>query len=83
MKIQLNKDELATLTRYYEAVKRVGRSGGFQGLTKLVYQKTSLSGEMELTDEELGRCVRYMISYGPGGFQDSFLRRVFRRVLRL
>ena len=83
MKIQLNKDELAVLMKYHEAVQRVGRSGGFQGLTKLIHRQTSESGEMELTDEELGRCVRYMISYGPGGFQDSFLRRVFRRVLRL
>ena len=83
MKIQLNKDELELLNKYYKAVLRVGRSGGFQGLTKMIYQRTSQSGEMELTDEELGRCVRYIISYGPGGFQDSFLRRVFRRVLRL
>jgi len=83
MKIQLNKEEQEILIKYYKAVLRVGRSGGFQGLTKLIYRKTSKSGEMELTDEELGRCVRYMISYGPGGFQDSFLRRVFRRVLRL
>ena len=83
MKIQLSDTEREILKKYYDAVIRVGRSGGFQGLTIMIYEATNATGELELTDAQLGRVVRYIISYGPGGFQDSFLRRVFRRVLRL
>jgi hypothetical protein len=84
MKLQLYKDELALLIKYHRDVERVGRSGGFQGLTRLVYNNTNIeTGEMELSDDQLGRCLRYMISYGAGGFQDSFLRPVFRRLLKL
>lgn len=84
MKIQLNANELAVLIKYRHDVERVGRSGGFQGLTKLIFACTDTdTGEIDLTDEQLGKCIRYMISYGHGGFQDSFLRPVFRRVLKL
>ena len=80
-KIKLNADELTILFGYG---KRANGSGGFQYLTRLLCARINRStGELNLTDKQLGRCVRYMLSYGRGGFQDSFLRPVFRRVLKL
>jgi len=81
MTVTLNKEELAVLIDYG---MRPNRSGGFQGLTKALYERVNkVTGELEITDELLGRSMRYMISYGRGGFQDSFLRPVFRRLLKL
>jgi hypothetical protein len=80
-KIKINAEELAILFDY--GVRSNG-SGGFQYLTRLLCALVNkATGELDLTDKQLGRCVRYMINYGRGGFQDSFLRPVFRRVLKL
>ncbi|WP_147150829.1 hypothetical protein [Neoasaia chiangmaiensis] len=52
--------------------------GGFQ--QKFFADKNRLdaeTGEIRLTDCELGKIIRYC-SYGPGGFQNE-LRRIFKR----
>lgn len=81
MTIILNKEELAILMDYG---RRPNRSGGFQGLTKKLYDRVNkITGELELDDVLLGRIMRYAKNYRQGGFQDSFLRPVFRRTLKL
>lgn len=81
MKIQLNKEELAILIDYGS---RANKSGGFQNLTRALFQRVNKqTGELELDDVLLARVMRYATHYRQGGFQDSFLRPVFRRTLKL
>jgi len=68
---RLHDDEIAALH------KQLGE-GGFQ--QKFLSDSSRLdraSGEIRLTDRELGKIIRYC-SYGPGGFQ-SDLRLIFAR----
>ncbi len=51
--------------------------GGFQGLAPKLQAKTKTTGELSLTDEEIGVIVRHM-SYEQSGFRDR-LRKVFLR----
>lgn len=81
MKIKLNQQELAKLIDYGS---RSNGSGGFQGLTRALYNKVNKeTGELDLDDVLLARVMRYAKNYRQGGFQDSFLRPVFRRTLKL
>lgn len=81
MKIQLNKNELAVLVDY--GTRRNG-SGGFQSLTKALYNRVNkVTGDIELDPVLLERVMRYAKKYRQGGFQDTFLRPVFGRSLRL
>ena len=80
-KIRLNERELATLIDYG---RRANGTGGFQGLTRKLYDRVNkITGELELDDVLLARIIRYATSCRQGGFQDSFLRPVFRRTLNL
>ena len=81
MTIQLNKDELAVLIRFGT---RAYFTGGFQNLVKALYSRVNkVTGEIELEPVILERLLRYSKKYGRGGFQDTFLRPVFRRSLKL
>ena len=81
MKVILNREELAILIDYGS---RANKSGGFQNLARALYHRVNkVSGELELDDVLLARIMRYSKNYRQGGFQDSFLRPVFRRTLKL
>jgi hypothetical protein len=81
MKIELSDTELAVLCDYGT---RTNGTGGFQGLAKALYARMNKdTRELDIDDTLLGRSVRYTISYGRGGFQDSFLRPLLRRSMRL
>jgi hypothetical protein len=81
MKIKLNEKELAILLDYG---RRANKSGGFQNLARTLYNRVdAITGELELDDVLLARIVRYSKNYRHGGFQDTFLRPVFRRTLNL
>ena len=56
-------------------------SGGQQVLHHaLVNQLQNGNLAISLNDEQLGKLIRYMTAYGPGGFQ-SRLQKAFRRSL--
>jgi len=81
MKVTLNREELAILIDYGS---RANKSGGFQNLARTLYNRVNkMNGELELDDVLLARIMRYSKNYRQGGFQDSFLRPVFRRTLKL
>jgi hypothetical protein len=81
MKIKLNQHELAILIDYGS---RSNGTGGFQGLTKALYNRVNKStGELDLDEKLKERIFRYSTRYRKGGFQDSFLRPVFARTLGL
>jgi hypothetical protein len=83
IEIELTPTELAVLVKYGTRPS-LKKSGGFQGLIKALYIHTdTATGVMLLDDALLGKAVRYAISYGPGGFQDSFLRPLLRRTCQL
>lgn len=83
MKIELSDTEWIVLLDYGTRPS-LNRSGGFQGLIKALYARTDKArGIMDLDDATLGKAVRCAISYGHGGFQDTFLRPLLRRTLRL
>jgi hypothetical protein len=82
-RVKLNAEELAVLIDY--GTRTYKDPGGFQYLIKALYARLDRgTGELDLDDNLLlGRAIRYAICYGPGGFQDSFLRPLFRRTLTL
>ncbi len=56
-------------------------SGGQQAFQQqLIKQLQGGSLDISLDDDQLGKLFRYMIQYGPGGFQGR-LRKAFRRPL--
>jgi hypothetical protein len=54
--------------------------GGFQGLAPKLQIKASPTGDLHLSDEEVGAIVRHM-SYAQSGFRDR-VRKAFRRSSR-
>jgi hypothetical protein len=55
---------------------------GFQDLQELLLSQLATTGNViSLTDEELGRLIRYMTRYKSGGFQ-GHLRNAFTRSLK-
>jgi hypothetical protein len=57
------------------------KDGGFQGLlVKLQRQLNRLTGELELTPDDLRRIPKYAFDYRNGGWETR-LRRAFGRVL--
>lgn len=72
---RLNRDEMAELDI------RLAGDGGFQTLLRrLQVNLDRETGEITLSDADVGRIKRYIVGYGQGGFQDR-LARAFRRVL--
>ena len=56
-------------------------AGGQQGFQQqLIAQLQAGSLTMAFDDDQLGKLIRYMTQYGPGGFQGR-LRKAFRRSL--
>jgi hypothetical protein len=77
----LNAAELAVLIDFGG---RRNLTGGFESLVKqLAALVDKATGRLELEDALLGRTIRYAVKYGTGGFQDTCLRPVLRRALRL
>jgi hypothetical protein len=65
-----------------DAIRQAKGTGGHQALHKSLVAELDLhKNKVTLTDEELGRLIRYMTSYGTGGFQGR-LRSAFIRPLR-
>lgn len=55
----------------------VNGSGGLQSLIRTLQQLLQPNGEIQLTDAQVGRIIRYM-GYGPGGMEGR-LQRAFLR----
>jgi hypothetical protein len=90
MKYQLNKDELAVFhdkAPHYAYPK--GRGGGYQIVARKLLEVVTVTGQVDLGvrmkngDILENRIRQYATHYRQGGFQDTFLRPVFRRVLNL
>ncbi len=72
--LTLNADEAA------EILAPAGQ-GGQQGFQKEIIQQLQGGNLVILFDDDkLGKLIRYMTQYGPGGFQGR-LRKAFRRPL--
>lgn len=78
---------MATLTFHLTAaemavlLRPVNGSGGFQSFFRRLQAKLDqVTGQIELTDSEMGRIVRG-ISYRPGGFEQR-LHDIFARAIR-
>lgn len=80
-RIKLTEKELAVLLDY--GTRKYKHPGGFQYLVKAIFARLNQeTGELDLSDNALlGRAVHHAVSYGPGGFQDTFLRPLLRRTL--
>lgn len=74
MTLRLTQQEIAILRR------PVNGQGGFQTLFRTLQARLQPSGDIELTDAQLGRILRH-ISYRPGGFETR-LDDIFGRSIR-
>lgn len=74
MTLHLTPQEIAVLRR------PVNGQGGFQTLFRALQARLQASGDIELTDAQIGRIVRH-ISYRPGGFETR-LDDIFGRSIR-
>lgn len=74
MTLRLTQQEIAILRR------PVNGQGGFQTLFRALQARLQPSGDIELTDAQLGRILRH-ISYRPGGFETR-LDDIFGRSIR-
>jgi len=86
MKYQLNQDEQTIFT--YKAAHYAypkGRGGGYQYLARaLIKRYNKTTGEIDLDEAIIERIWKYTRpKYGSGGFQDTFLVPVFRRILKM
>lgn len=78
MKVKLTYGELKELLRQ-DPTKASG--GGFQNyLVQLGFRVDDVSGELELSDEDLEKINRYATAYGTGGYETRMFK-VFGRTL--
>lgn len=63
MKVTLSASDLDLLSR------PVAGSGGWQSLLRKL-QKQINGKDLTLTDEDVAKILRYILSYGSGGWQD-------------
>ena len=63
MEVQLNREDLVLLMR------PVAGQGGWQSLLRKL-QKQIKGNTLTLTEEDSRRILRYILSYGSGGWQD-------------
>ena len=64
-----------------EVLKAPAGDGGQQGFHQFIISQLE-NGNLDVAfdDDQLGKLMRYMTQYGPGGFQGR-LRKAFRRSL--
>lgn len=74
VKIKLSASQIEALN------KPIAGQGGFQGLLSTLRRKAGNSGELSLTDNEIGRISRYAFRYNNGGWQGR-LEAIFGRHL--
>lgn len=71
---QLEQDEIQILTR------EINGQGGFQTLLRELEENLiAANGKLELSDELLGKTIRYL-TYGGGGFQGRLADGIRRNV---
>lgn len=53
------------------ALAAMGQPGGWQSLVRLLADRLTPGGHLEVDDLELARIDRYITHYGGGGYQDA------------
>lgn len=78
MKVVLNAEEMDVLSLQEEDTQN---KGGYQNLMLDLQRRFNpITGELDLTEENLERIPRYAFDYNNGGWQDR-LTGIFSRVL--
>jgi hypothetical protein len=78
MRVTLNQAEIKILSRQHPATRN---DGGYQRFLVDLQEKVDpITGEIELTKNDLTRIPKYAFDYGQGGWEKRFLG-AFGRVL--